>query len=81
MQCIAAGFGHVGEAVPSLADVNLGGDDAVKDDSADLVFADRLDGDSEAAGVFVFGGQRRFDRGVADEAGQFNGAGFRIGDR
>jgi len=81
LQRIAAGFGHVGEAVPSLADVDLGGDDAVKDDSADLVFADRLDGDAEATGVFVFGGPRRFDRGIADEAGQFNGAGFRVGDR
>ena len=81
LQRIAAGFGHVGKAVPSLADVDLGGDDAVKDDSADLVFADRLDGDAEAAGVFVFSRPRRFDRGVADEAGQFNGAGFRVGDR
>jgi hypothetical protein len=81
LQRIAAGFGHVGEAVPSLADVDLGGDDAVKDDSADLVFADRLDGDAEAAGVFVFRGPRRFDRGIANEAGQFNGAGFRISDR
>ncbi len=81
LQRIATGFGHVGEAVPSLVDVDLGGDDAVKDDSADLVFADRLDGDSEATGVFAFGGPCRFNRGVADEAGQFNGAGFWVGDR
>ncbi len=81
LQRIAAGFGHVGEVVPGLADVDLGGDDAVKDDSADLVVADRLDGDAEATGVFVFGGPRRFDRGIADEAGQFNGAGFWVGDR
>lgn len=81
LQRIAAGFGHVGEAVPSLVDVDLGGDDAVKDDSADFVFADRLDGDAEAAGMFVFSGPRRFNRGIANEAGQFNGAGFRVGDR
>lgn len=81
LQRIAAGLGHVGEAVPSLDDVDLGSHDAVEDDSADLVFADRLDGDSETTGVFVFGGPRRFDRGVANEAGQFNGAGFRVGDR
>ncbi len=81
LQRIAAGFGHVGETVPDLADVDLGGDDAVKNNSADLVFADWLDGDAETAGVFVFGGPRRFIRGIADEAGQFNGAGFRVGDR
>ena len=81
LQRIAAGFGNVGEAVPSLADVDLGGHDAVKDDSTDLVFADRFDGDAETARVFVFSGPRRFDRGVADEAGQFNGASFWVGDR
>ncbi len=81
LQRIAAGLGHVGEAVPRLNDVNLGSDDAVKDDSADLVFADRFDGDAETADMFVFGGPRRFDRGVANEAGQFNGAGLWVGDR
>lgn len=81
LQRIAAGLGHVGESVPGLSDVDLGGDDAVKDDSADLVFSDRFDGDAETAGVFVFSGSRCFNRGIADEAGQVNGASFRVGDR
>jgi hypothetical protein len=81
LQRIAAGFGNVGEAVPSLADVDFRCDDAVEDNSTDLLFADRLDGDAEAAGVFVFVGPRRLDRGVADEAGQFNGTSFWVGDR
>ncbi|WP_413431574.1 hypothetical protein [Crateriforma spongiae] len=81
MQRIAAGLGYIGEAVPGITDVDLRGNDAVEDDSADFAIADRLNRDTDSAGVFIFGWANRFDRCVADEASQFHRAGFRIRDR
>ncbi|WP_168565164.1 hypothetical protein [Crateriforma spongiae] len=81
MQRIAAGLGYVGEAVPGFTDVDLGGNHAIEHHSADLAIADRLNRDTDSAGVFIFGWANRFDRCVADEASQFHRAGLRIRDR
>ena|GEM_PF-4623169 len=81
LQGVAAGRGHVGEAVPSLGNIDLGRHDAIKHDATDLVSRNRFDGDPNAAGVFVFSRIDCPNRGVADEAGQFRVADFRIGQR
>ncbi|MBB3205459.1 hypothetical protein FHS27_001259 [Rhodopirellula rubra] len=80
LQCVATRFGDVGEAMPGFGDIDLGRDDSVEDDSADFAIADRFDRDAESARVVVFGRANRFDGRIANEAGQFNRAGFGIRD-
>lgn len=67
--------------MPGLGDVDLSSGDSIEDDPTDFAVADRFDRDADSAGVVVFGRANRFDGRVADEAGQFNGAGFGIRDR
>lgn len=81
LQSVAAGFTDVGEAMPCFGDVDLGRDDTIEHDSADLVRRDRFDGDANATAVFVFGWCDRFDCRVANEAGQFNGTSRWISQR
>ena len=66
--------------MPRFCDIDLGSDDSVEDDPANFAVADRFNRDADSAGMFIFGWADRFDRRVADEAGQFNGAGFGIRD-
>ena len=67
--------------MPGFVDVDLRGNDSVEDNSTDFTIADRFDRDTESAGVFIFGWANHLDGRVADEAGQFNGTGFRICNR
>ncbi|WP_146458999.1 hypothetical protein [Rubripirellula tenax] len=81
MQRVATGFGNVGEAMPRFGDVDLRRDDTIEHDSTNLVRRDRFDGDANATAVFVFGWRDALDRGITNEAGQFDGAGRWIGQR
>ena len=81
LQRIAAGIGNVGETMPRFGDINLGCDYAIEDNSSDFVVADRFNRDTDSAGMIIFGWLGRFNRRVANEASQFDGAGFGIGDR
>ncbi|TWT51025.1 hypothetical protein Pla22_38010 [Rubripirellula amarantea] len=67
--------------MPGFGDVDLGRDDTVKDNSTDFAIADWFNRDADSARVFVFGWANCFDRRIANEAGQFNRAGFGIRDR
>ncbi|KAA1258161.1 hypothetical protein LF1_06760 [Rubripirellula obstinata] len=55
LQRVAAGLGDVGEAVPGFGDIDLGGDDSVKDNSADFAIADWFNRDADSASMFVLG--------------------------
>lgn len=80
LQCVATGLGHVGKAVPSFRDIDLGGNHPIEDDPADFVVSDGFNRDTDAASVIVVGRLCRFNRGVANEAGQFHWAGVGIGE-
>ncbi|WP_145295781.1 hypothetical protein [Crateriforma conspicua] len=57
------------------------GNDTVEDNSADFAIANRLNCDTDSAGVFIFGWTNGLDGRVTDEPGKFHRTGFRIRDR
>ncbi|MCO8122577.1 hypothetical protein NHH03_12595 [Stieleria sp. TO1_6] len=81
LQRVTDRFADVGKFVPSLYDVDSRSHDAIEHHAADLVFRDRFDGDPNATCVFVFRRAHALDRCVANEAGQFQRANGRIGQR
>lgn len=67
--------------MPSLGDINLGGNETIEDNPANLIFCDGFNRNADASGRCAGARLADFDRRITNESGKFDRTIKRIGQR